>query len=132
MRILVASMPADGHFNPLTGIAAHLSTRGHDVRWYAGPEYGRKLHALGMTYLPYRRATEITGASLNDVPERTGLKGPSLISFDLEQFFVANVDNHFRDIVDIRAEFPFDVFFCDGAMYVEKLSPTSSAYPCLR
>ena len=42
MRILFASMPADGHFNPLTGIAAHLSTRGHDVRWYAGPEYGRK------------------------------------------------------------------------------------------
>ena len=24
MRILFASMPADGHFNPLTGIAAHL------------------------------------------------------------------------------------------------------------
>ena len=121
MRILFASMPADGHFNPLTGIATHLSARGHDVRWYAGPEYGRKLHALGMTYFPYRRATEITGASLNDVPERAGLKGPRLISFDLEQFFVANVDNHFRDIVDIRAEFPFDVFFCDGAMYVEKL-----------
>jgi len=121
MRILFASMPADGHFNPLTGIATHLSTRGHDVRWYAGPEYGRRLRTLGMTYFPYRHATEITGASLNDVPGRAGRKGPRLISFDLEQFFVANVDNHFRDIVDIRAEFAFDVFFCDGAMYVEKL-----------
>ena len=121
MRILFASLPADGHFNPLTGIATHLSARGHDVHWYAGPEYGRKLHALGMTYFPYRRATEITGGSVNDLPGRAGLKGPSLISFDVEQFFVANVDNHFRDIVDIRAEFPFDVFFCDGAMYVEKL-----------
>ena len=44
-----------------------------------------------------------------------------MISFDLEQFFVGNVDNHFRDLVAIRAGFPFDVFFCDGAMYVEKL-----------
>ena len=40
MRILFASMPADGHFNPLTGIAVQLADRGHDVRWYAGPAYG--------------------------------------------------------------------------------------------
>lgn len=122
MRILFASLPADGHFNPLTGIAAHLSTRGHDVRWYAGPQYGSKLEALRMTYFPYRRASEITGGNLNQrFPERAGLRGPRLISFDLEKFFVANVDHHFQDILDIRAEFPFDVFVCDGAMYVEKL-----------
>jgi UDP:flavonoid glycosyltransferase YjiC (YdhE family) len=122
MRILVASMPADGHFNPLTGIAAHLSRSGHDVRWYAGPEYARKLEALGMRSFPYRRAAEVTGANLGSLfPERATLRGPKLISFDLEQFFVANVDNHFRDIAEIRAEFPFDVFLCDGAVYAGKL-----------
>ena len=122
MRILFASVPADGHFNPLTGIAAHLSAQGHDVRWYAGPQYGRKLDALGMTYFPYEYATEITGGNLNDLfPERARLRGPKLISFDLEKFFVGSVDNHFQDIVDIRSRWAFDVFFCDGAMYVEKL-----------
>lgn len=122
MRVLVASMPADGHFKPLTGIAAHLSARGHDVRWYAGPEYGRKLDALGMTWFPYSRATEVTGENLNELfPERAGLKGPRRLSFDLEKFFVANVDNHFHDIAELRLEFPFDVLLCDGAMYVEKL-----------
>jgi len=122
VRILFASMPADGHFNPLTGIAVHLAARGHDVRWYAGPLYGGKLDALAMPYFPYRRATEATAGNLNDLfPERAGLRGPKLISFDLEKFFVANVDDHFQDIVDIRSEFPFDVFFCHGAMYVEKL-----------
>jgi UDP:flavonoid glycosyltransferase YjiC (YdhE family) len=122
MKILFASLPADGHFNPLTGIAGHLSGQGHDVRWYAGPQYGRKLEALGMVHFPYRRASEITGANLNHLfPERAGLRGPKLISFDLEKFFVANVDEHFQDIVDIRSEFPFDVFVCDGAMYAEKL-----------
>ncbi len=122
MRVLVASMPADGHFRPLTGIAAHLSTRGHDVRWYAGPEYGRKLDALGMTWFPYRRATEVTGENLNDLfPERAGLMGPRKLSFDLEKFFVANVDKHFQDIRELRPDFPFDVLLCDGAMYVYQL-----------
>jgi UDP:flavonoid glycosyltransferase YjiC (YdhE family) len=74
---LFASMPADGHFNPLTGIAAHLAAHGHDVRWYAGPEYGRKLDRLGMPFFPYVRATEVTGGNLNDLfPERTRLRGP--------------------------------------------------------
>lgn len=122
MRILFASMPADGHFNPLTGIAAHLQQRGHDVRWYAGPRYASKLSALGMRSYPYERATEITGENIHELfPERAALKGPKQISFDLDKFFSANVDNHFRDITDIRAAFPFDVFFCDGAVYAEKL-----------
>ena len=122
MRVLMASMPADGHFKPLTGVAADLSARGHDVRWYAGPEYGRKLDALSMPWFPYRRATEVTGENLNDLfPERAGLKGPRMLSFDLEKFFVANVDNHFHDIEELRSAFPFDVLLCDGAMYVEKL-----------
>jgi MGT family glycosyltransferase len=122
MKILFASMPADGHFNPLTGIAAHLAGRGHDVRWYAGPEYARKLDALGMRHFPYRRATEVNAGNLNTLfPERATLKGPKLISFDLEKFFAANVDNHFRDIAEIRDEFRFDAFVCDGAVYAEKL-----------
>lgn len=80
------------------------------------------LDALGMTWFPYSRATEVTGENLNDLfPERAGLKGPRRLSFDLEKFFVANVDHHFHDIEELRSEFPFEVLLCDGAMYVEKL-----------
>jgi UDP:flavonoid glycosyltransferase YjiC (YdhE family) len=32
-KILFANIPADGHFNPLTGIAMELKNQGHDVRW---------------------------------------------------------------------------------------------------
>lgn len=122
MRILFASIPADGHFNPLTGVAADLAQRGHDVRWYAGPDYQRRLDALGMPWFPYRRAVEVTGDNLNRLyPERARLKGPKLISFDVDIVFVANVEQHFDDIVEIREEFPFDLFFCDGAFYAETL-----------
>lgn len=130
MRILFASLPADGHFDPLTGIATHLAARGHDARWYAGPRYADKVQALGMASFPYTRATEITGGNLNELfPERVRLKGPKQLSFDLDKFFVANVEAHFQDICDIHAEFPFDVFFCDGAFYAEKLVAESLGVP---
>ena len=103
MKILFASLPADGHFNPLTGIAVHLRDRGHDVRWYAGPAYGSKIDRLDMPWFPYQRATEVMAGNLNDLfPERAALKGPKLISFDLDKFFVSQVENHFDDVVAIR------------------------------
>jgi UDP:flavonoid glycosyltransferase YjiC (YdhE family) len=122
MRILLSARPADGHFNPLTGIATHLAAVGHDVRWYAGPEYAGRVNRLGMMAYPYVAATEVTGTNINVLfPERAKLKGPRLISFDAEKYFVANVAEQFQDIVAIRAEFPFDLFFCDGSLYVEQL-----------
>ena len=130
MRILFASMPADGHFNPLTGIAVHLADRGHDVRWYAGPVYGTKLDRLGMRWFPYQRATEVMASNLNDLfPERASLKGPKLISLDLEALFVSQVENHFHDLVDIRQEWPFDALVCDGALYAELLVAESLQIP---
>jgi MGT family glycosyltransferase len=122
MKILFAAVPADGHFNPLTAVALDLQKNGHDVRWYAGPLYQRKLAALGIPSLPYDRATEITGENIHELyPERAKLKGPKQISFDGEKFFVANVANHYHDIVDIRSGFDFDAFVCDAGFYAQKL-----------
>ncbi len=130
MRILFASLPADGHFNPLTGVAAHLADRGHDVRWYAGREYGAKLDRLRMRWFPYRQAVEVMASSLNDMfPERAALKGPRLISFDLDKLFVSQVEEHFQDLVDIRQEWPFDAMVCDGAFYAEQLVAESLHLP---
>ena len=33
-RVLIATVAADGHFYPLTGIAKLLCEEGYDVRWY--------------------------------------------------------------------------------------------------
>jgi hypothetical protein len=56
MKILFATLPFDGHFNPLTGIAMHLQVVGHEVRWYAGPSYAAKLSRLGIHHFPFKRA----------------------------------------------------------------------------
>jgi UDP:flavonoid glycosyltransferase YjiC (YdhE family) len=128
-RILFATMPFDGHFNPLTSIAMHLKEQGHDVRWYTGPSYASKLTGLGIPHFPFQRAREVSGENIAELfPERSRLKGPRLLSFDMEQVFVANVEHHYRDIMDVHATFPFDAFVCDAALYAfplvaAKLSP---------
>ena len=117
MKILLASLAIDGHFNPLTGIGKRLQANGHDVRWYTGSRYESKLDELGIPHFPFRRAVQHTPENLNELyPERTVLKGPRAASFDGEKVFASNVGNFFDDIRDIRADFPFDVLLEDGAV----------------
>ena len=128
MRVLFASMPFDGHFLPLTGLALHLRRHGHDARFYTGPSYAQRLAALDVPHLPFRRATEVNGDNLAEhYPEVAKLKGPKRIAFDLEKIFFGNTRAHFDDIREIRAEFAFDALVADGAFYAaylvaEKLS----------
>jgi UDP:flavonoid glycosyltransferase YjiC (YdhE family) len=118
MRILFACVPADGHFNPLTGLAVHLRDRGHDVAWYAGPSMRGRVERLGVAFRPYSRAREITGENLPTLfPERAKLHGPALIRFDGEQIFLANTRGYFEDIREIDAGWRFDVLFGDAAFF---------------
>jgi UDP:flavonoid glycosyltransferase YjiC (YdhE family) len=122
LRILFASMAADGHFNPLTGIAVHLKEAGHDVRWYTGPSYARKLERLGIPHFPFRRATDINGENIAELfPERARLKGPALIRFDGEKVFVSNTEKYFEDVREIDSQFPFDLLVCDAAFSAVRL-----------
>ena len=122
MKFLFATVPADGHFNPLTGIAMHLMAAGHDIRWYTGPSYAAKLERLGIPHYPFQRATEINGDNIGELfPERTNLHGPALIRFDGKHMMVINTGNYFEDIQEINASFSFDVLFCDAAFYAMKL-----------
>ncbi len=122
MNILFATMPFDGHFNPLTGIAMHLKDAGHDVRWYAGLSYTEKLQRLGIPHFPYRRAIEINQDNIAELfPERAKLRGMAFLRFDGEIIFASNSENFFLDVQEIDAAFPFDVLFCDAAFYAMKL-----------
>jgi UDP:flavonoid glycosyltransferase YjiC (YdhE family) len=118
MRILIATVPAAGHFNPLTGPAVRLAELGHDVRWYAGPAYAARVKRLGLEVIPYEAATEITGDNVNALfPERPKLRGAKAIEFDADVFFARPARAQFRDIRNARERFPFDALLIDGAFY---------------
>ncbi len=48
-KILFASFPADGHFNPLTGLAFHLNEQGYDSSVLHRLQIPRKSRKTGHT-----------------------------------------------------------------------------------
>jgi UDP:flavonoid glycosyltransferase YjiC (YdhE family) len=131
MKILFASMPVDGHFNPLTGIAVHLRKKGHDVGWYTGPSYAEKMARLDIPHFPFERATEINGDNLTErFPEYSKLgEGPRAIAFALEKIFFGNLEAHLRDITALRARFRFEAIVFDAGFYAGRLVSEKLAVP---
>jgi MGT family glycosyltransferase len=122
-KILFASIPADGHFSPMTGIAMELKNQGHDVRWYTSRMFKEKLEKLGIGQYLFKKALEVNQFTVNEVfPERKKLKaGIQQLKFDLKHFFIDRSPEYFEDIKEIKQNFPFDVFVCDAAFTAGKL-----------
>lgn len=116
-KILFANFPADGHFNPLTGLASHLKSLGHDVRWYTGKGYEEKVRKLGVGYYPFEKATDFTQVHFDEqFPKRATLKSQvSKLKFDLEHAFILQSPKYYEDIRQIHKEFAFDLLIADIA-----------------
>ena len=115
-KILFATVPADGHINPLTGLAVHWRNLGHDVRWYTSPCYADKISKLQIPFYPLKRAKDISGDPNELFPARTKLKGKiEKLNHDLSNVFVLRGPEYFEDIKEIRETFAFDAIVCDCA-----------------
>lgn len=114
-KILFACVPADGHFNPLTGLAMHLKSIGYDVRWYAADNYAEKLRRMDIPWYPFTRALNVNGDNIDDLlPERAKCKSQvSRLNFDLINFFIARATEYYEDIQEIYKTFPFDLMIAD-------------------
>jgi len=126
-RILFATMPLDGHFSPLTGLAVHLRELGHDVRWYVGGSYGDRVRKLGLHHYPFVRAQVINQENLDQLfPQRRHIKtAPARTRFDINQLFLLRAPEYVSDIQDIHAEWPFDLIvydlLCMGALFAQQV-----------
>jgi MGT family glycosyltransferase len=122
-KILFATAPFDGHFNPLTSLAKHLQGQGYDVRWYTGRTYEPKLRKLDIPFYPFMRATEMNQDNLDEVfPERKALKNAiGKLKFDIKHAFVRASVNYFEDIRDIHRKFPFDLLVIDPGLTAGQL-----------
>src|SRR5215470_9884876 len=122
-KILFANVPIDGHFNPLTDLAVYLKNQGHDVRWYAGNAFDKKLQRLSIPRFAFKEAKEINQFNIDDFyPERTRIKsGVKKLRFDMKYFFVYRAPEYFADIQRIHEEFPFEIMVCDSAFTAMQL-----------
>lgn len=114
-KILLANVPADGHFNPLTGIAVHLKQQGYDVRWYSSEVYRGKVQKLGIPYFPFRKALEVNSENIEEIfPERKHINSKiGKLNYDLQNYFVRRAPEYYADLIDIHREFPFDLLIAD-------------------
>jgi UDP:flavonoid glycosyltransferase YjiC (YdhE family) len=114
-KILFANFPADGHFNPLTGLAVHLKNIGYDVRWYTGRKYEEKINSFGIPYYPLVNAIDFsTGDPETLFPERTLCKSQvSKLQFDIKNVFLLRGPEFYQDIKKINEEFDFDLLIAD-------------------
>jgi UDP:flavonoid glycosyltransferase YjiC (YdhE family) len=122
-KILFATVPADGHFVPLTGIAMALKAQGHDVRWYTGATFAERLLRLGIPHYPFKRAQEVTQFNIDQIfPERKALKpGPAQLKFDIKHFFVDRAPEYLEDVREIHQSFPFEALVADATFTAGEL-----------
>lgn len=115
-RVLFANFPADGHFNPLTGLAVHLKNKGCDVRWYTSPTYEEKIRRMDIPFYGLKRAVDISASQ--DIatlfPERAQHKSQiSKLKFDMIHAFILRSTEYFEDLLEIHQSFPFDIMIAD-------------------
>ncbi len=115
-KILFASMPAEGHVNPLTGLAKYLQAAGADVRWYTGSSYQEKMDKLGIPLYAYRRAVDVNAANLEEVfPGREKIRSQvKKLVFDIIHFFIGQAPKFLEDLKEIRQEFPFELVIAES------------------
>lgn len=114
-KILFACFPADGHFNPLTGLAMHLKEKGCDVRWYTSEYYARKLKRLGILHYGFEKAVDTNASRIEEIfPERELHKSQvKKLVFDMIHAFILRGPEYFEDIKKIKNEFDFDLMVAD-------------------
>lgn len=115
-KILFASVPMDGHFNPLTGLAKYLQSLQCDVRWYTTATYGKNLKMLEIPHFPFVEAKELNSENLEELlPERKRIADPlEKINFDFIHLFWSRSVEYLSDIKAIAKQFDFDIMICDN------------------
>lgn len=115
-KILFATTPAAGHFNPLTGLALYLKETGNDVRWYTTSDFEKNLNEMSIQHYPFKKALDVNFENLNEFfPERTKLSSAiDRMNFDMINLFAKRATEYFSDMQEIFETFNYDVVICDN------------------
>nr|AHE14906.1 StaG-like glycosyltransferase [uncultured bacterium] len=126
-RVLIATSPAEGHVTPVSWVARELVARGHEVRWYTGKAYRRKVGSTGAVHEPMRRAFDFSGQNRGEAfPSHAGLTGIASFKVGVKEIFYDAAPDQAEDLLDILVDFPADVLvgddMCYGACFAHELS----------
>src|SRR6202030_2858579 len=93
MKILIASIPAAGHLNPLLSVASLLVESGHEVAVQVNEDLRPAVEAAGHRFLLEIPNAQTSAAYyLDNYPERMQKSpGMEMTCYDLVNFFARNI-----------------------------------------
>jgi MGT family glycosyltransferase len=115
-RFLIATIPAAGHVNPALPIARFLVEHCHEVWWYTGKGFKKKVEATGAYHVPICTGLDFT--DISTVPQswldqKEAKKGVAQFKFYLKHGFIDAGVTQLSDLTEILRSFPADVLLCD-------------------
>lgn len=115
-KILFAAVTADGHFNPLTGLAKYLQGQGAEVRWYASARYADRLRQLAIPHHPFDQVLDVTPENITALfPEKLTFTDPAQhLDLILTQVFAKRSEEYYHDLRRVRETFAFELLVADS------------------
>jgi UDP:flavonoid glycosyltransferase YjiC (YdhE family) len=115
-RILITTMPADGHVRPGLPLVHELVAAGHDVAWYTGAKYVDLVERAGATALPFPAELESDFGLFEDRPEVDAEHTPGIreLRRDILDGFIAPVPAQVRALTRIVRSWTPDVIVSDS------------------
>ena len=110
-RILIATLPAEGHVRPGVPIAKVLVDQGHDVTWYTGNKFKSMVAGTGARFAP---VGEIVGIGDGDVlRDRDGWPGISGMKKVITEAFLDPIPQYVADLTEVAEKFDPDILIAD-------------------
>ena len=118
MKILIASMPATGHLNPMLAIA-RMMTDGHEVAVYTGSAFRARVEAARAEFFSLPPEADLDPADpFARVPELKVMSpGPDWLRIVMERIFVDNIPPQHEGLQRLLHSFGPDVIIGDDMFF---------------
>jgi MGT family glycosyltransferase len=116
MKILIASIPAAGHLNPLLSIASVLVESGHEVAVQVSEDLRAAVESAGHRFLSEIPNAQTSGGYYFETyPERMQKSpGMEMTGYDLVHFFARNIAAQSASLKMALHDFPADLILADS------------------
>ena len=119
MKILIASINAPGHLNPLLSVADILRKHNHEVVVHGATAVKSIVEAAGLPFLPFLPEADLNiDQYLAEFPERQEKPpGLEMICFDFEHYFARLLPGQAAGLEMALRHFPADVILVDSLFF---------------
>lgn len=115
-KILFTALLAEGHINPLTGLAKQLKENGYDVRFYISEDFEQKMKSIDNNYFLVRKSIDINSTNiLQHFPELKTTNDPVEKNKIYQKLLIKVTQGYFEDLQQIYLSFPFDMMVVSGS-----------------